>query len=43
MLIDSHAHLYDEKYGDGGAAIIADMQKDRLEAIVCVEIGRAHV
>ncbi len=36
MLIDSHAHLYDEKYGDGGAAIIADMQKDGLEAIVCV-------
>lgn len=36
MLIDSHAHIYDEKYGDGGEAIIADMQKDGLEAIVCV-------
>ena len=36
MLIDSHAHIYDEQYGDGGKAIIADMKKDNLEAIVCV-------
>ncbi len=36
MLIDTHAHITDEEYGDGGASIAADMEKDGLEAIVCV-------
>ena len=36
MLIDSHAHIYDEQYADGGKSIIADMEKDGLSAIVCV-------
>lgn len=36
MLIDTHAHIYDEQYGDGGAAIIKDMEKDGLAAIVTV-------
>ncbi len=36
MLIDSHAHIYDEQYGDGGKSIIADMRKDGLSVIVCV-------
>lgn len=36
MLIDSHAHIYDEKYGDGGKAIIESMAADNLEHIVCV-------
>lgn len=38
MLIDSHAHIYDEMFfAQGGAeAIITDMQKDGLEYIVCV-------
>lgn len=36
MLIDSHAHIYDEQYGDGGKGIIESMKKDNLEAIVCV-------
>ncbi len=36
MLIDTHAHIYDEQYGDGGKSIIADMARDGLGAIVCV-------
>ena len=37
MLIDSHAHIYDEQYGYGGAQnIISSMQSDGLEYIVCV-------
>lgn len=37
MLIDSHAHIYDEQYGvDGANKIIASMEGDRLEYIVCV-------
>ena len=36
MLIDSHAHIYDEQYGDGGKGIISSMEKDNLAAIVCV-------
>lgn len=37
MLIDSHAHIYDEMYGDGGAQnIISSMDEDGLEYIVCV-------
>lgn len=36
MLIDSHAHIYDEKYGDGGNSIIESMAADNLEHIVCV-------
>ena len=38
MLIDSHAHIYDEEYNDEGGAqpIIAAMDKDNLEYIVCV-------
>lgn len=36
-MIDTHAHIYDEKYGNGGAQrIIESMQADGLEAIVCV-------
>lgn len=36
MLTDTHAHIYDEKYGDGGKSIIASMASDGLGAIVCV-------
>lgn len=37
MLIDSHAHIYDEQYGEGGAQkIISCMESDGLEYIVCV-------
>ena len=37
MLIDSHAHIYDEQYGEGGAQnIISGMEEDGLEYIVCV-------
>lgn len=36
MLIDSHAHIYDEEYSDGGAAIIESMDRDGLDRIVCV-------
>lgn len=37
MLIDSHAHIYDEMFGDGGAQkIISSMDSDGLEYIVCV-------
>ncbi|MCM1367856.1 MAG: TatD family hydrolase [Roseburia sp.] len=36
MLIDSHAHIYDEQYGDGGKSIIASMASDGLEAIISV-------
>lgn len=38
MLIDSHAHIYDEEYNNEGGAqpIIAAMDKDNLEYIVCV-------
>lgn len=36
MLIDTHAHIYDEQYGDGGAAIIDGMAADGLSAIVSV-------
>lgn len=38
MLIDSHAHIYDEEFfAEGGAqSIISDMQKDGLEYIMCV-------
>ncbi|MCH5166100.1 MAG: TatD family hydrolase [Clostridiales bacterium] len=38
MLIDSHAHIYDEEFdGLGGAdAIISAMKADNLEYIVCV-------
>ncbi len=36
MLIDSHAHITDEIYGDGGRAIIDGMTADGLAAIVCV-------
>ncbi|MDE7464553.1 MAG: TatD family hydrolase [Clostridiales bacterium] len=36
MLIDSHAHITDEQYGDGGKGIIASMTADNLAAIVCV-------
>lgn len=36
MLIDSHAHIIDETYGDGGAKIAADMKSDGLKALVCV-------
>lgn len=40
MLIDSHAHITDEKYGDGGKSIIASMRADNLAAIVCVGCDR---
>lgn len=38
MLIDSHAHIYDEEYASEGGAqpIIAAMESDNLEYIVCV-------
>ncbi|MDE7164853.1 MAG: TatD family hydrolase [Clostridiales bacterium] len=37
MLIDSHAHIYDEMYGENGAQnIISSMDDDGLEYIVCV-------
>ena len=38
MLIDSHAHIYDEKYDDEGGAqsIVSRMENDGLEYIVCV-------
>jgi len=36
MLIDSHAHITDEIYGDGGKAIIESMAADGLKAIVVV-------
>lgn len=37
MLIDSHAHIYDEQYGDDGArSIVNGMTADGLEAIVTV-------
>lgn len=37
MLIDSHAHIYDEMFGEDGAEkIIACMNDDGLEYIVCV-------
>ncbi|MCH5162093.1 MAG: TatD family hydrolase [Clostridiales bacterium] len=41
MLIDSHAHITDEAYGDGGKSIIASMEKDNLGAIVCVGCDEA--
>ncbi len=36
MLIDTHAHITDEQYGDGGKGIIASMADDGLDAIICV-------
>lgn len=37
MLIDSHAHINDEKYGEDGAQkIVSSMDDDGLEYIVCV-------
>lgn len=37
MLIDSHAHIYDEQFGENGAdKIISCMEEDGLEYIVCV-------
>lgn len=37
MLIDSHAHIYDEQYGENGAlSIVNSMGSDGLEAIVTV-------
>ena len=37
MLIDSHAHIYDEQFGENGAdKIISGMEDDGLEYIVCV-------
>lgn len=36
MLIDTHAHIYDEQYGDGGKAIIANMAADGLGAVITV-------
>ncbi len=36
MLIDTHAHITDAQYGDGGKAIAASMEADGLEAIICV-------
>lgn len=36
MLIDSHAHINDEQYGDGGKSIIESMERDGLEAIIAV-------
>lgn len=38
MLIDSHAHIYDEMFDATGGAdkIISDMERDGLEYIVCV-------
>lgn len=37
MLIDSHAHIYDEMFGDNGAnEIISRMNADGLDYIVCV-------
>lgn len=37
MLIDSHAHIYDEQFGpDGAQKIISSMDGDGLEYIVCV-------
>lgn len=41
MLIDSHAHITDEQYGDGGKGIIASMTADNLAAIVCVGCDEA--
>ena len=40
MLIDTHAHITDEKYGDGGKAIIDAMTRDNLEAIICIGCDR---
>ncbi len=40
MLIDTHAHITDEAYGDGGKAIIESMERDGLEAIVCIGCDR---
>lgn len=40
MLIDTHAHITDEKYGDGGRSIIESMSRDRLEAIICIGCDR---
>lgn len=37
MLIDSHAHIYDELFGEDGAKkIISGMDADGLEYIICV-------
>lgn len=36
MLIDSHAHITDASYGDGGERIAAAMSADGLEALICV-------
>ena len=40
MLIDTHAHITDEKYGDGGKGIIESMSRDNLEAIICIGCDR---
>ena len=40
MLIDTHAHITDEKYGDGGKSIIESMKADNLEAIICIGCDR---
>ncbi|MCH5350602.1 MAG: TatD family hydrolase [Clostridiales bacterium] len=40
MLIDTHAHITDEKYGDGGKGIIEAMPRDNLEAIICIGCDR---
>ncbi len=40
MLIDSHAHITDEQYGDGGKSIISSMTDDNLAALVCVGCDR---
>lgn len=36
MLIDTHAHINDEQYVDGGKSIIRDMKSDNLAAVICV-------
>lgn len=36
MLIDSHAHITDRMYGDGGEAIANAMKSDGLSALICV-------
>lgn len=41
MLIDTHAHITDELFGDGGKAIAENMVADNLEAIVCVGCDEA--
>lgn len=40
MLIDTHAHITDSKYGDDGQAIIQSMSRDNLESIICIGCDR---